>query len=108
MERTNEELEIELRDCRFKHESIRKQLESAETSSDTLRVEYRTIKAQLEAFQSELSSKRSALSSLEKDHNESLAVLLKKEEDLAKMGGELLCSYMQRNVSTPIYFFTFF
>lgn len=63
-----------------------------------MRAEYRTIKAQLEAYQTELTTKRTTLSSLEKDHHASLEVLLKKEEDHARVREE--CSVLEARLQS--------
>ena len=86
-EQTNQALRTRLEDWQSKAERYKKELDSSETSSDTLRSEYRTTKAQMEAYQMELGTVRSTLSALEKDHQESLTVLLKKEADIDRLNG---------------------
>ena len=89
-EQTNQALRKEMQDWQAKAERYKKELDSSETSSDTLRSEYRTTKAQLEAYQMELGTMRSTLFSLEKDHQESLSVLLKKEADIDRLNGIII------------------
>ena len=58
-----------------------------ETSSDTLRAEYRSIKVQLESSQTELTAARSTIQSLERERQECLNTLLSKEAELDRLNG---------------------